>query len=258
MWNVVLANVIQLFSQAIEFTSNSTKRRKTTIRLQIASRTLDSLTDALLMGFSGLVVDMADAIRNVLNYRGKLTPHRQFLLVVATMVLIPIVNNYGVIGLLPLLSTTFFTLTAGTKDPFKYKLINAINFLPWVVYDFTIQSYVSMAGDIVSVLLCVFAAIRIKRREDKLERRKARARERARQARQAKKARERRAAHIERLSTWLAPAATTRKNTAARQKSRRSSAARRRTTSRRPATRAKSTTRRRTARRPKTVARAKA
>ena len=243
MWNVVLANVIQLFSQAIEFTSNSTKRRKTTIRLQIASRTLDSLTDALLMGFSGLVVDMADAIRNVLNYRGKLTPHRQFLLVVATMVLIPIVNNYGVIGLLPLLSTVFFTLTAGTKDPFKYKLINAINFLPWVVYDFTIQSYVSMAGDIVSILLCVFAAIRIKRREDKLERRKARARERARQARQAKKARERRAAHVERLSAWLAPA-TTRKNTTARQKSRRSSAARRRTTSRQRATARQKATRR--------------
>lgn len=210
MWIIVIANAIALVSAAIEFTSNTIKRRKTTIKLQIVSRTLDATTDLLLSGFSGLVVDAADAVRNALNYKDKLTPHRQFLLVLATIVLIPFVNNLGIIGLLPLLATVFFTLTAHTRDPFKFKLINAINFLPWVVYDFTIHSYVSMAGDILSILLCVVAAFRIKRREDKAEKRRLAARERARRARQLQKERAAREARLQRLSaklTTIAPVA---------------------------------------------------
>lgn len=203
MWNVVLANAIALVSAAVEFISNTIKHRKTTIRLQIVSRTLDVTTDFLLSGFSGLVVDGADAIRNVLNFHDQLTPRRQFLLVMGTIVLIPFVNNLGVIGLLPLISTVFFTCTAHTKDPFKFKMINAIEFLPWVVYDFTIQSYVSMAGDILSIVLCVIAAIRIKRREDKAEKRKLEARERARRARQRKKEQAAREARLRRISASL-------------------------------------------------------
>ena len=209
MWIVVIANIVQLLSAAIEFISNTIKRRKTTIKLQIVSRVLDSTTDILLQGYSGLIVDAADAIRNTLNYRDQLTPRRQFLLVIATITLIPFVNNLGIIGLLPLLATVFFTCTARTRDPYKFKLINALNFLPWVVYDFTIQAYVSMAGDILSIVLCVIAAIRIKRREDKEERRKARKRELAREARRRERERKLREARLQKLSqklTKLTPA----------------------------------------------------
>lgn len=209
MWIVVIANIVQLLSAAVEFISNTIKRRKTTIKLQIVSRVLDSTTDILLQGYSGLVVDAADAVRNTLNYRDQLTPRRQFLLVIATITLIPFVNNLGVIGLLPLLATVFFTCTARTRDPYKFKLINALNFLPWVVYDFTIQAYVSMAGDILSIVLCVVAAIRIKRREDKAERRKARKRELAREARRRERERKLREARLQKLSqklTKLTPA----------------------------------------------------
>ena len=209
MWIVVIANVVQLLSAAVEFISNTIKRRKTTIKLQIVSRVLDSTTDILLQGYSGLVVDAADAIRNTLNYRDQLTPRRQFLLVIATITLIPFVNNLGIIGLLPLLATVFFTCTARTRDPYKFKLINALNFLPWVVYDFTIQAYVSMAGDILSIVLCVIAAIRINRREDKEERRKARKRELAREARRRERERKLREARLQKLSqklTKLTPA----------------------------------------------------
>lgn len=209
MWIVVIANIVQLLSAAVEFISNTIKRRKTTIKLQIVSRVLDSTTDILLQGYSGLVVDAADAIRNTLNYRDQLTPRRQFLLVIATITLIPFVNNLGIIGLLPLLATVFFTCTARTRDPYKFKLINALNFLPWVVYDFTIQAYVSMAGDILSIVLCVIAAIRIKRREDKEERRKARKRELAREARRRERERKLREARLQKLSqklTKLTPA----------------------------------------------------
>ena len=209
MWIVVIANIVQLLSAAVEFISNTIKRRKTTIKLQIVSRVLDSTTDILLQGYSGLVVDAADAIRNTLNYRDQLTPRRQFLLVIATITLIPFVNNLGIIGLLPLLATVFFTCTARTRDPYKFKLINALNFLPWVVYDFTIQAYVSMAGDILSIILCVIAAIRIKRREDKEERRKARKRELAREARRRERERKLREARLQKLSqklTKLTPA----------------------------------------------------
>ena len=120
MWFTVIANVIQLVSAAVEFVSNTLKRRRTTIKLQIVSRVLDTTSDFLLQGFSGMVVDAADAIRNILNYRDQLTPRRQFLLVMATVVLIPFVNNLGIIGLLPLLSTVFFTCTARTRDPYKF------------------------------------------------------------------------------------------------------------------------------------------
>ena len=213
MWIVVIANIVQLLSAAVEFISNTIKRRKTTIKLQIVSRVLDSTTDILLQGYSGLVVDAADAIRNTLNYRDQLTPRRQFLLVIATITLIPFVNNLGIIGLLPLLATVFFTCTARTRDPYKFKLINALNFLPWVVYDFTIQAYVSMAGDILSIVLCVIAAIRIKRREDKEERRKARKRELAREARRRERERKLREARLQKLSQKLTKLTPTKRKT---------------------------------------------
>lgn len=204
MWFTVIANVIQLVSAAVEFVSNTLKRRRTTIKLQIVSRVLDTTSDFLLQGFSGMVVDAADAIRNILNYRDQLTPRRQFLLVMATVALIPFVNNLGIIGLLPLLSTVFFTCTARTRDPYKFKLINALNFLPWVVYDFTIDAYVSMAGDIFSIILCVVAAIRIKRREDKVEKRKARKRELMREKRRREREQKRREERLQRISAKLA------------------------------------------------------
>lgn len=204
MWFIVIANVIQLVSAAVDFISNTIKRRKTTIQLQIISGVLDSTSDLLLQGFSGLVVDATDTICSALNYRDQLTPRRQFLLVMATVVLIPFVNNLGVIGLLPLLSTVFFTCTARTRDPYSFKLINALSFLPWVVYDFSIEAYVSMVGDILSIVLCVVAAIRIKRREDKAERRKARKRELMRERRRRERERRLREARLKRISAKLA------------------------------------------------------
>lgn len=204
MWFIVIANVIQLVSAAVDFISNTIKRRKTTIQLQIIGGVLDSTSDLLLQGFSGLVVDATDTICSTLNYRDQLTPRRQFLLVMATVVLIPFVNNLGVIGLLPLLSTVFFTCTARTRDPYSFKLINALSFLPWVVYDFSIEAYVSMVGDILSIVLCVVAAIRIKRREDKAERRKARKRELMRERRRRERERRLREARLKRISAKLA------------------------------------------------------
>ena len=78
MWLIVIANVIQLVSAAVDFISNTIKRRKTTIQLQIISGVLDSTSDLLLQGFSGLVVDATDTICSALNYRDQLTPRRQF------------------------------------------------------------------------------------------------------------------------------------------------------------------------------------
>ena len=155
--NILIGNIIALVASLIMVYTGILKNKKKIIYLQTVQIGLSVISNIVLGGISGAIINGISCIRNVLCYKGMLTTVFKILIVIISITLTLLFNNLGIIGLLPLISIVLYTLFMDTKKVITLKLLIIFTMIMWLLYDFYIKSYTSSLFDLLTIITNVIA-----------------------------------------------------------------------------------------------------
>lgn len=141
MGNVLLANMIDFTASIVQIYTGTVKEKTKILKLQILQLGIQTVSMLLLGAIPGAISNILSCIRNYLCYKNIFTWPVKIILIGISFVLTYAFNNQGLLGYLPFIVCTVYVLFMDIKDPFKFKLLVTLTFVPWVFYFFIIQSY---------------------------------------------------------------------------------------------------------------------
>ena len=145
---LLAANAIDFVAALIQVGSGSIKKKEKLLLVQILQIGLQSMSMLLLGGMTGAINNILSCYRNYLCYKGKLSVFWKAAMTAVSLVMTILLNEQGVIGVLPFVVCTVYIIFMDVKDPIRFKLLVTLCFLPWAVYHFVLGSYVGTACDL--------------------------------------------------------------------------------------------------------------
>lgn len=149
--SVVIGNIISLLASVLMTYSGYIKSKGKFLIVQIMQMSLSALSNFILGGITGTIINLVNIIRNVLCYKNKLNKYSITLILTLSISLSLYFNNLSFIGLLPLLSTILYTTLMNIKDIKKFKYLTITTMLLWLIYDICIMNYVSALFDLLTI-----------------------------------------------------------------------------------------------------------
>lgn len=159
---ILLGNIIAFVASIIMIYSGVLKSKKKILYTQTLQIGLLVISDLVLGGITGAIINLISLIRNVLCYNGKLSIKSKLIISILSVILSVMFNNLGFIGLLPLISMIIYLWYMTIKDVKKFKLLLAFTIFLWLIYDLSIKSYALAIFDFVSVIANILTAYNIK------------------------------------------------------------------------------------------------
>ena len=145
---ILAANAIDFVAALIQVGSGSIKKKEKLLLVQILQIGLQSVSMLILGGITGAINNVLSCYRNYLCYKGKLSALWKAILTAISLVMTILLNEQGIIGVIPFVVCTVYIIFMDVKDPVHFKLLVTLCFLPWAVYHFVLRSYVGMTCDL--------------------------------------------------------------------------------------------------------------
>ena len=158
---IIIGNIIALIASIIMVYSGFLKQKKTILYTQTIQIGLSVLSNIVLGGITGAIINALSCVRNILCYKDKLDLKAKIILIFLATTLSLMLNNLGVIGLLPVISTITYILLINTKDIIKFKWLIIFTMLMWLIYDLFIKSYTSAIFDFMNIVANIISIIQI-------------------------------------------------------------------------------------------------
>ena len=159
---IIIGNIIALIASIIMVYSGFLKQKKTILYAQTIQIGLSVLSNIVLGGITGAIINALSCVRNILCYKNKLYLKSKIILIFLATTLSLMFNNLGVIGLLPVISTITYILLMNTKDIIKFKWLIIFTMLMWLIYDLFIKSYTSAIFDFMNIVANIISIIQIR------------------------------------------------------------------------------------------------
>lgn len=141
MIHILIANIIDLIASMVQIYSGTVKDKGKILLLQILQLGIQSVSMIILGAIPGAISNVLSCIRNYLCYKNIFTWPIKIILILLSLILTVMFNNQGILGYLPFIVCTVYVLFMDIKDPFKFKLLVTLTFIPWIFYFLIIQSY---------------------------------------------------------------------------------------------------------------------
>lgn len=149
---VIAANVIDFVAALLQVGSGAIKKKSRILAVQIIQLLMQAVSMLLLGGVTGAVSNVLSCYRNYLCYKEKLTTPWKIALIAASILMTVLLNDQGILGMLPAAVCTVFIIFMDVKNPVKFKLLVTLSFVPWMVYHFVLGSYVGAAFDAATII----------------------------------------------------------------------------------------------------------
>jgi len=162
---IISANIIALIAAILMVYSGIIKKKSKILFIQTIQCGLSIISNILLGGISGAIINGVSCIRNILFYKNKLNTFIKIIISIITIIITIKFNNLKIIGLLPLISTLSYLWLMNTKNIIRFKLLIMFTMILWVIYNFSIKSYTSTIFDIGTFITNFISIIQIKYRE---------------------------------------------------------------------------------------------
>lgn len=163
MNTLLVGNAIAFIASILMIVASYIKNKKNIIMVQSIQIGLFVISNLILNGISGAIINAANLVRNILCYKNKLTKKSIIIISVIVTVLTLYFNNRGFIGLIPLICSLIYTAFMNTKSTIKLKQLILMSMISWAIYDFTIQSYTSTVFDLLSAIACIISMYQLKK-----------------------------------------------------------------------------------------------
>ena len=148
----LIANIIDFLASMLQVASGSIKKKARILVVQIIQLLMQATSMLLVGGITGAVNNVLSCLRNYLCYKEKLNWAWKALLIAASVALTLLLNDQGLLGILPVAICTVYILLMDLKDPIAFKLLVTLTFVPWVFYHFFLGLYVAAVFDVLSVI----------------------------------------------------------------------------------------------------------
>lgn len=158
----IIGNIIALIASVIMILVSYVKSKKNIIKLQTIQMSLFVISNLVLGGITGGIINIANVVRNILCYKEKLTTPIIIIINIIIFILSIMFNNLGIIGWLPVIAAIIYTCFINTKSVINLKLLIIMTTIAWAIYDITIKSYTSLIFDVFSLITCIFSIAQIK------------------------------------------------------------------------------------------------
>ena len=144
--------MIDFVAAFIQVGSGAIKQKVKILVVQIIQLLMQAVSMLLLGGVTGAVSNILSCYRNYLCYKEKLNGFWKAILIAASVVMTILLNDQGILGIIPAAVCTIYIIFMDIKDPVKFKLLVTLSFVPWMFYHFAIKSYVGAIFDAATVL----------------------------------------------------------------------------------------------------------
>ena len=158
---LLIGNLISFAAACFTLASAWSGDRKRIYLYQAMQCTLLAVANIFFSSVSGVTTYAICAVRNVLLAYDRFTARLCMFFVACVSVIGLVVNNRGLVGLIPVFTTALYTvicLYAKRRIAIKANII--ANLSLWAVYDILISDYVSFAVDTGSAVVAVFSLLR--------------------------------------------------------------------------------------------------
>ena len=163
MNTILIANAIALLASLLMVYTGYIKKKEKILFFQTIQIGLSVISNLILGGITGAIINALGLIRNILCYKEKLNKIAQIILIILSILLGVYFNNLALIGLLPIISNVVYIVFMNIKDVIKFKYLIIFTMTMWLVYDIYIMSYTSAVFDLGTMIANVIAVIQIKR-----------------------------------------------------------------------------------------------
>ena len=149
---IIIGNIVALFASIAMVTSGILKNKKQIIFVQTIQIGLFIISNLVLGGYVGAIVNALSLIRNIICYKDKLDIKWIVILTIISVVLSLYYNNLGIVGLLPLIASTIYLWFMNIKNISKFKILMILITILWLIYDICIKSYTSACFDASTII----------------------------------------------------------------------------------------------------------
>ena len=152
MVSIIIGNIIALIASILMVYSGMLKQKKKILYFQTVQIGMSVISNIILGGITGAIINALSMIRNILCYKDKLGLKEKIVITILA----------GYIGLLPLISTIIYIWLMNIKNVKKFKLLIAFTMLMWFIYDVVIKSYTSAIFDFMNIVANIVTLFQIK------------------------------------------------------------------------------------------------
>lgn len=152
MIQIIIGNIIALKASLLMVYSGLIKKKEKIIYVQTVQIGMSVISNIVLGGITGAIINAISCIRNILCYKNKLTNKEKTIIILVSIVLSLLFNNLGFIGILPLISTVVYTLLMNTIDVIKLKKLIIFTMIMWFIYDIYLKAYTSAIFDFMTII----------------------------------------------------------------------------------------------------------
>lgn len=164
MYYIIIGNIIALVASILMVYAGIIKEKKKILYLQIIQIGLSVISNIILGGITGAIINVISCISNVLCYKDKLNLKEKIILIsLAIIVSVPF-NNLGIVGFLPIISLVTYTLLMDIKDVVKFKYLIMFSMLLWLIYSLCINLYVSAIFNFISIITNAISIWQLKKK----------------------------------------------------------------------------------------------
>jgi hypothetical protein len=160
---LIIGNIIALIASILMVYSGLLKDKKKILYIQTVQIGLSVISNIILGGITGAIINAISMIRNIICYKDKLGLKEKIIITFFAVILSIKFNNLGMIGLLPLISTVTYIWLMNVKDVRKFKLLIAFTMLMWLIYDIVIKSYTSAIFDFMNLIANIITMFQMKK-----------------------------------------------------------------------------------------------
>ena len=167
MTHIIVGNVIALVASILMVIAGLQKVKKKILFVQIIQIALSIVSNLVLGGYTGAIINAISCIRDILCYKDKMGTKEKIIIIILAVGLSITFNNLGLIGLLPVVATVVYITFMNTKNVVKFKVLIIFSMIMWLLYDLKIKSYTSSVFDFASVIANLIAIYQIKKESKK-------------------------------------------------------------------------------------------
>lgn len=169
MTPIIVGNVIALIASFLMIYAGYIKVKKKILFIQIIQLLLSALSNLVLGGYTGAIINVVSCVRDTLCFKDKLGTKEKIIIIIVSGIFTVLFNNKGWLGYLPFIITTIYIIFISIKDIKKFKILVILVILAWTIYDIGIKLYTAAAFDIMTIITNSIALIQIIRKERKEE-----------------------------------------------------------------------------------------
>ena len=162
----ILIQILGLCAMISWVLSIQMKQKSTILELQILASLFYGVHYGMLDAMSAVGVTIISIIRLITIYsierKGKEVPFYIFIIFILMLVIVGIVTYAGPISLIPIIITMIYTYTTWQKDTKVIRGAFLITGSMWIIYNFSVGSYLLMIGNLLEVISSIVSLLRFK------------------------------------------------------------------------------------------------